>query len=133
LSISIYTNTFFTTIDSPIKEVFMNYVLTPDDNNQVVPVNQFDQKMMNRAINLPLRFGLDEVGKKMILNALADLKENDRFMINASAPQSIEDNDAKFYLKIVHYLNDGSARTPDQAQAAAKYDFTDYNIVAHEQ
>ncbi len=110
----------------------MNYVLTPDDTNQVQAVNTFNQKMMNRAINLPLRFGLDEVGKKLILNALADLKDDDRFLLNASAPQSSEDNDARFYLKIVHYLNDGSARTPEQAQAAAKYDFTDFNIVAHE-
>ena len=132
MSISIYTNSMFTTLASPTKEVFMNYVLEPDENNQVGAVHQFSQKMMNRAINLPMRFGLDEIGKKMILHALADLNETDRFLINASTPQSLEESDAKFYQKIVFYLNDGTNRTPEQAQAAAKYDFMDFNIVAHE-
>lgn len=111
----------------------MNYVLQPDDNNQVQSVNTFDAAMMQRAIDLPLRFGLDEMGKKLILLALADLSEGDRFLLNAYVPQNSDENETKFYMKIVHYLNDGAKRTPEQAQAAAKYDFMDYHIVSKEE
>ena len=107
----------------------MNYVLEPDENQQVQSVNRFDAKMMQRAIDLPLRFGLDEMGKKRILLALSDLSEGDRFLLNMYVPKDEEDVEAKFYMKIVHYLNDGSSRTPSQAQAAAKYDFMEYHIV----
>ena len=111
----------------------MNYVLQPDENNQVRSVNRFDGAMMQRAIDLPLRFGLDEMGKKQILLALADLSEGDRFLLNAYVPKQEEDTEAKFYMKIVHYLNDGASRSPEQAQAAAKYDFMDYHIVSREE
>jgi hypothetical protein len=81
--------------------------------------------MMNKAINLQLRNGLDEVKKKMILAGLADLEEGDRFLCNGAKITDLESTEAKYYMRIVRHLNNGEDLTPSQAQARARIDETE--------
>ncbi len=124
MSLSVFTNSQLIALDGHAKDLFMNYVLTPDENRQVAGVQTYEQAMMDKAIALPLQQNLDEVTKKMILGGLADLQIGDRFLCNPSGITTTDDPRAQYYFKIVEYMNDGNDLTPEQAQAKARYENT---------
>jgi len=125
MTLSVFTNSQIISLEDGAADMFTNFVLTPDEKMQILPVQTFEQKMMNKAINLQLRNGIDEVNKKMILAGLADLKDGDRFLCNGAKITDIESTEAKYYLRIVQHLNNGENLTPSQAQARARIDETE--------
>ena len=125
MTLSVFTNTQIISLEDGAADMFTNYVLSPDEKMQVQPVQTYEQKMMNKAINLQLRNGIDEVNKKMILAGLADLKEGERFLCNGAKITDIESTEALYYMRIVRHLNNGENLTPTQAQARARIDETE--------
>ena len=125
MNLSVFTNTQIISLDGGAADMFTNYVLAPDEKMQIQPVQTYNMTMMNKAINLQLRNGLDEVKKKMILAGLADLEEGDRFLCNGAKITDLESTEAKYYLRIVRHLNNGEKLTPSQAQARARIDETE--------
>jgi len=128
MSLSVFTNSQLISLEDHAKDLFMNFVLTPNENNQIDGVQTYTQAMMDRAIGLVIQKGFDEVTKKMILGGLADLKIGDRFLCNASHIKDFNDPMAKYYFQIVTYMNDGQNLSADQAQAKARYENSDFNI-----
>jgi len=128
MSLSVFTNSQLISLDDHAKDLFMNFVLTPNEKNQITGVQTFEEAMMNRAIALPIQKGLDEVTKKMILGGLADLKVGDRFLCNGASISDIKSPMAVYYFQIVHYMNDGHELTAEQAQAKARYENKDFNF-----
>ena len=128
MSLSVFTNSQLISLDNHAKDLFMNFVLTPNEKNQIDGVQVYEEAMMNRAIALPIQNGLDEVTKKMILGGLADLKVGDRFLCNASVIDDLKSPMAAYYFKIVNYMNDGENLTPEQAQAKARYENSDFSF-----
>lgn len=128
MTLSVFTNTQIISLEDGAADMFMNYVLSPDENRQIQAVQNYDIKMMNKAINLPLRNGIDEVNKKMILAGLADLKEGDRFLCNRANITDINSPEAKYYLRLVGYLNNGEKLAPEQAQLKARADEKEFNV-----
>ena len=128
MSLSVFTNSQLISLDNHAKDLFMNFVLTPNENNQIAGVQTYEEAMMNRAIALPIQKGLDEVTKKMILGGLADLKVGDRFLCNASVIDDLQSPMATYYFQIVKYMNDGHNLTAEQAQAKARYENSDFNF-----
>ncbi len=125
MTLSVFTNTQIISLEDGAADMFTNYVLSPDEKMQIQPVQTYEQQMMNKAINLQLRNGIDEVNKKMILAGLADLQEGDRFLCNGAKITDIESMEAKYYMRIVRHLNNGEGLTPSQAQARARIDETE--------
>jgi len=120
MRLSLFTNTKLITLEDGAKDIFMNMVLTPDENNQVMPVQEYDEMMMHRVKNLPLSNGIDEMIKNEIIEAFEDLKEGDRFLMNQAFITDIEGAEAKYYWRIVALLNDGSKRSATEAQGIAR-------------
>ncbi len=120
MRLSVFTNTKLFTLEDNAKDIFMNMVLTPDENNQVMPVQEYDDMMMVRAQNLPLDNGIDETIKNEIIEAFEDLKEGDRFLMNQAFITNIASAEAKYYWRIVALLNDGSKRSATEAQGIAR-------------
>ena len=110
--------------------MFMNYILTPDENRQIQAVQTYEEAMMTRAINLPLTNGIDEVNKKMILAGLADLEVGDRFLCNAAEITDMESPEAKYYLRLVGNLNNGQNLTPEQAQVKTRVEDKEFTIMS---
>jgi hypothetical protein len=125
MTLSVFTNTQIISLEEGAADMFTNYVLSPDEKMQIQPVQTYNMTMMNKAINLQLRNGLDEVKKKMILAGLADLEEGDRFLCNGAKITDLESTEAKYYMRIVRHLNNGEDLTPSQAQARARIDETE--------
>ena len=130
MTLSVFTNTQIISLEGGAADMFTNYVLSPDEKMQIQPVQTFEQKMMNKAINLQLRNGIDEVNKKMILAGLADLKEGDRFLCNGAKITDLDSIEAKYYMRIVSNLNNGENLTPEQAQGRARNDETETIIMS---
>ena len=128
MSLSVFTNSQLISLEGHAKDLFMNFVLTPDEKHQIAGVQIYDDIMMQRAIALPLEKNLDEVTKKMILGGLADLKKGDRFLCNAATIDDISSPTAQYYFKIVEYMNDGQDLTAEQAQSKARYENTMYDF-----
>jgi len=128
MSLSVFTNSQLISLDNHAKDLFMNFVLTPNEKNQIEGVQTYEEAMMNRAIALPIQNGLDEVTKKMILGGLADLEVGDRFLCNASVIDDLQSPMAAYYFKIVKYMNDGEGLTAEQAQAKARYENSDFTF-----
>ena len=120
MRLSVFTNTKLFSLEDSAKDIFMNMVLTPDENNQVMPVQEYDDMMMVRAQNLPLDNGIDETIKNEIIEAFEDLKEGDRFLMNQAFITNIASAEAKYYWRIVALLNDGSKRSATEAQGIAR-------------
>lgn len=133
MSLSVFTNAQLISLDNHAKDLFMNFVLTPNEKNQIAGVQTYEEAMMNRAIALPIQKGLDEVTKKMILGGLADLKEGDRFLCNAATIEDIKSPMASYYFQIVSYMNDGQGLTAEQAQAKARYENREFTFQTVEQ
>ena len=133
MNLSVFTNTQIISLDGGAADMFTNYVLSPDEKMQIQPVQTYDMTMMNKAINLQLRNGLDEVKKKMILAGLADLEEGDRFLCNGAQITDLESTEAKYYLRIVSNLNNGQNLTPAQAQARARIDEKEFIMMSKEE
>ena len=103
--------------DNP-KAVFLNKVLSPDENNQVQPMQKYHPIMMLHTQNLGLYETFTEIDKKTILKALSDLKENEYFLCIAG---KIEDEDAKaYYFRMVEIMNTTPNITASQAQLQAR-------------
>ena len=128
MRLSVFTNTKLFTLEDSAKDIFMNLVLTPDDNNQVMPVQEFDEMMMLRAKNLSLGNGIDELIKNEIIEAFEDLKEGDRFLMNQAFITNIESAEAKYYWRIVALLNDGSKRSATEAQGIARMGEREFDV-----
>jgi len=128
MTLSVFTNTQIISLEGGAADMFTNYILSPNAKMQIQPVQTFEQKMMNKAINLQLKNGIDEVNKKMILAGLADLEEGDRFLCNGAKITDIESTEAKYYLRIVTNLNNGENLTPAQAQGRARNDEKEFII-----
>ena len=133
MNLSVFTNTQIISLDGGAADMFTNYVLAPDEKMQIQPVQTYNMTMMNKAINLQLRNGLDEVKKKMILAGLADLEEGDRFLCNGATITDLESTEAKYYLRIVSNLNNGQDLTPAQAQARARIDEKEFIMMSKEE
>ncbi len=129
MSLSVFTNSQIISLDDSNQDIFMNFILTPDENNQIQGVQTYAEIMMTRAIALPLQPGIDEVTKKMILAALADLETGDRFLCNRAVIDDVEGAEAKYYLRIVGLMNDGKGRTAEQAQYEARNVEKEFDIV----
>ena len=129
MALSVFTNSQIISLDDSSQDIFMNYILTPDANNQIQAVQTYAGIMMTKAIALRLQPGIDEVTKKMILAALADLKPGDRFLCNRAVIKDIDSPEAKYYLRIVGLMNDGKNRTPQQAQNEARDVEKEFDIV----
>ena len=130
MSLSVFTNSQIISLDNHSKDLFMNFVLTPNEKNQIDGVQTYEEVMMTRAIALPIQKDFDEVTKKMVLGGLADLKEGDRFLCNAAVINDLNEPQAQYYQRIVKYLNDGHALTPEQAQANARYEDSSFEFKA---
>ncbi len=130
MTLSVFTNTQIISLEDGAADMFMNYVLTPDENRQIQAVQTYEMKMMNKAINLPLRNGIDEVNKKMILAGLADLQEGDRFLCNGAKITDMESPEAKYYLRLVGNLNNGQDLTPEQAQVKTRVEEEEYTVMS---
>ena len=128
MTLSVFTNSQIISLEDGAADMFMNYVLTPDESRQVQAVQTYEKVMMTRAINLSLTNGIDEVNKKMILAGLADLKVGDRFLCNGANITDIESPEAKYYLRIVINMNDGENRSAQEAQNRAREDESEFKI-----
>jgi len=130
MTLSVFTNTQIISLKDGAADMFMNYVLTPDEKRQIQAVQTYEEAMMNKAINLPLTNGIDEVNKKMILGGLADLEVGDRFLCNGADITDLESPEAKYYLRLVGNLNNGQNLTPEQAQVKTRVEDEEYTIMS---
>lgn len=130
MTLSVFTNTQIISLEDGAADMFMNYILTPDESRQIQAVQTYEEAMMTRAINLPLTNGIDEVNKKMILSGLADLEAGERFLCNAAKITDLESAEAKYYLRLVGHLNDGNELTPEQAQTKARIEDREFTIMS---
>ena len=128
MRLSVFTNTKLFSLEDSAKDIFMNMVLTPDENNQVMPVQEYDEMMMVRAQNLPLGNGIDEIIKNEIIEAFEDLKVGDRFLMNQAFITNIASAEAKYYWRIVALLNDGSKRSATEAQGIARMGEREFDV-----
>jgi len=128
MRLSVFTNTKLITLENGAKDIFMNVILTPDENNSVMPVQEYDPHMLQRARNLPIGNDIDELIKNEIIEAFEDLNEGDRFLMNKAFITDIKSAEANYYWRIVALLNDGSNRTPNEAQAVARMGEREFNI-----
>jgi len=133
MRLSVFTNTKLFTLEGNAKDIFMNMVLTPDDNNQVLPTQEIDDMMVVRAKNLPLGNGIDELIKNEIIEAFEELKEGDRFLMNQAFITNIESAEAKYYWRIVALMNDGSKRSASEAQGIARMGEREFDVRYKEQ
>ena len=130
MTLSVFTNSQVISLEDNAAALFMHKILTPDSSNQVQAIQIYEEKMMNRAINLPLGNGIDEVNKKMILSGLADLKEGDRFLCNGAKITDLESPEAGYYLRLVGNLNNGQDLTPEQAQVKTRVEDEEHTIMS---
>ena len=128
MRLSVFTNTKLFTLEGSAKDIFMNMVLTPDENNQVLPTQEIDDMMVVRVKNLPLGNGIDEMLKNEILEAFEDLNEGDRFLMNQAFITNIESAEAKYYWRIVALMNDGSKRSASEAQGIARMGEREFDV-----
>ena len=128
MRLSVFTNTKLFTLEGSAKDIFMNMVLTPDENNQVLPTQEINDMMVVRAQNLPLGNGIDELIKNEIIEAFEDLNEGDRFLMNQAFITDIESAEAKYYWRIVALMNDGSKRTASEAQGIARMGEREFDV-----
>jgi len=128
MRLSVFTNSKLFTLEGSAKDIFMNMVLTPDENNQVLPTQELNDMMIVRAKNLPLGNGIDELIKNEIIEAFEDLKEGDRFLMNQAFITDIESAEAKYYWRIVALMNDGSKRTASEAQGIARMGEREFDV-----
>ncbi len=128
MRLSVFTNTKLFTLEGGAKDIFMNMVLTPDENNQVLPTQTIDAGMRMRAENLPLGNGIDEMIKNEIIEAFDDLKEGDRFLMNQATITNIESAEAKYYWRIVALMNDGSKRSATESQGIARMGEREFDV-----
>ena len=133
MRLSVFTNTKLFTLEDSAKDIFMNMVLTPDENNQVLPTQELNDMMMVRAKNLPLGNGIDEMLKNEIIEAFEELKEGDRFLMNQAVITNIESAEAKYYWRIVALMNDGSKRSATEAQGIARMGEREFDVRYKEQ
>ena len=120
MRLTVFTNTKIITLEGGARELFMHRILTPDANNQVMPVQEYRPEMMLRAKNLPAGNGMDDIIRNEIIEAFEDLKEGDRFLMNRALITDIKGAEAAYYWRIVALLNDGSKRSANEAQAIAR-------------
>ena len=130
MTLSVFTNTQIISLNDGAADMFMNYILTPDESRQIQAVQTYEEAMMTRAINLPLTNGIDEVNKKMILAGLADLEVGNRFLCNAAEITDLESPEALYYLRLVGNLNNGQDLTPEQAQVKTRVEDKDFTIMS---
>lgn len=130
MTLSVFTNTQIISLEDGAADMFMNYILTPDETRQIQAVQTYEEDMMTRAINLPLANGIDEVKKKMILSAMADLKAGDRFLCNGANITDLESAEAKYYLRLVGNMNNGQDLSPEQAQVRARLEDKEFTIMS---
>ena len=128
MRLSVFTNTKLFTLEGSAKDIFMNMVLTPDKNNQVLPTQELNDMMVVRAKNLSLGNGIDELIKYEIVEAFEDLNEGDRFLMNQAFITNIESAEAKYYWRIVALMNDGSKRTASEAQGIARMGEREFDV-----
>ena len=129
MSLSVFTNSGIISLTDENQDAFMSRVLTPDTNNKIQGVQTFVPEMLSKAMALPLTNGIDEATKKMILAAFADLKAGDRFLCNPAVITDIESAEAKYYLRLVSLMNDGTNKTPNEAQELARNVESDFDVV----
>jgi len=130
MTLSVFTNSQIISLEDGAADMFMNYILSPDESRQVQAVQTYEEAMMTRAINLPLTNGIDEVNKKMILAGLADLEAGNRFLCNGAKITDLESAEAKYYLRLVGNLNNGQDLTPEQAQVKTRIEDEEYTIMS---
>jgi len=128
MRLTIFTNSKVITLEGGAKDIFMNLVLTPDENNRVMPVQVYEPAMMTRAGNLVTGNGMDEVIKREIIEAFEDLRDGDRFLMNKAFITDIRGAEAAYYWRIVALLNDGSNRSANEAQAVARMGEREFTI-----
>jgi len=129
MSLSVFTNSGVISLTDTNQDMFMSYILRPDANMQLQAVQTFTPQMIHRAMALPLSNGINEVTKKMILSAFADLKEGDRFLCNPAVITDTQSAEVAYYHRLVNLMNDGSARTPDEAQTIARELESDFDVL----
>ncbi|MBE0499752.1 MAG: hypothetical protein IBX43_11070 [Campylobacterales bacterium] len=132
MTLSVFTPSQIISLEDGAADMFMNTILTPDASRQIQAVQTYREEMMAKAIKLPLTNGIDEVKKKMILSGLADLKEGERFLCNGAKISDLDSPEARYYLRLVSYLNDGKNRSPQEAQNMAREEQSEFAIRSKE-
>ncbi len=132
MTLSVFTNTRIISLEDGAADIFMNTILTPDASRQIQAVQTYKEEMMAKAIKLPLQNGIDEVKKKMILAGLADLKEGERFLCNGAKISDLDSSEARYYLRLVGYMNDGKNRSAQEAQNMAREAESEFTIRSKE-
>lgn len=130
MTLSVFTNTQIISLEDGSADMFMNYVLAPDESRQIQAVQTYEETMMAKAIKLPLTNGIDEVNKKMILAGLADLEVGNRFLCNGAKITDLESSEAKYYLRLVGNLNNGQDLTPEQAQVKTRLEDKEFTVMS---
>jgi len=119
--LTIFTKYDITYLEGNTRAVFLNYILVPDVNKQVLPMQKFHPKMMIQAQELKLTDKFTEIEKKKILTSLVDLKDGDYFLCVSGL---VHDEDAKkYYLRMIELMNTGVAKDANEAQKLTREEF----------
>lgn len=105
MRLTITTQTKMISLGLFAKDIFLNHVLWPDENNQFDAVQEFRPDMLVAAKSLPIDGGIDEGVKAGIVEALSELAEGERFLVNGAWVVDLKSQEAKFYWKVVELLN----------------------------
>lgn len=106
MRLTITTHTKMISLGIFAKDIFMNHVLWSDENDQFDTVQTFRPDMLVAAKTLPLNGGIDEKVKQGVIDALSELKDGDRFLVNGAWVVDFKSREAKFYWKVVEMLNE---------------------------
>jgi hypothetical protein len=132
MALSVFTNEKIIILNDDEATMFMHHILTPDEKNEVQPMQQYNNTLISKVHGMPLKSGVTEDTKKRILQGFASLLEGHSFLCTPAIIENKESREAKYYLNIVSLMNDGQNRTAAQAQAVARREADEQTIVSKE-
>lgn len=105
MHLTIITKTHIVVLGIAAKGIFLNHVLWPDENGRFDAVQEFSPFMLIGAMQLPLEGGINEEIKHGIIDAFADLKEGERFILSRSLILDPFSPEARFHQHVAALLN----------------------------
>lgn len=90
------------------KDMFLRTVLMPDENGLYDPVQSYENEMLEKAATLPLEGGFNERIKNGLLEALAELKEGEKFLCSGHWVLDFKSKEAQYLWEVVRLLNEGT-------------------------
>lgn len=97
------------------KNIFLDHVLWPDPEGQFHSIQKFSSDMLIGAMKMPLESGITQEIKNGIIDALADLKEGERFIVAHTWIEDPKSEEAEFHRVVVSLLNKSIAVTLPEA------------------